>query len=305
LQQRAPGLVDRRCPQRLRKTFEQCGRRARPERDASRREQRTQGLSLGGGGVVDLTGARLTAERSLLRISQLLGRPQQGADLLRVLAREAVREITSGNRHVFGDIPSDNCYYASWSPDGKWIAFTLRADGVWHLGMTKADGTDFKLIKKGEEDKVTLYSPCWARDGKSIFCQDMTNIYRLSLDGSVLAQWPIGKLVPNGAMSGDGRIDVSPDGNRLLLSVDMNEEYDRRDWDGPVPALWSFDISTGAVVRLTPKNLFAWDGCWLDDANVLLVSQRPGEKQAAIYRTVGKNVKRLIENARRPTVSRP
>src|SRR5205823_869157 len=141
------------------------------------------------------------------------------------------------------------------------------------------DGTDFKFIKKGEQDKVTLYSPCWARDGQSIFCQDMTNIYRLSLSGAALAQWSIRKIVPNGAMSGDSRIDVSPDGHRLLLSLEMDETYDRKDWDGPVPALWSFDLSSEIAVRLTARNLFAWGACWLDNANVLFVSQRAAEKR--------------------------
>ena len=117
------------------------------------------------------------------------------------------------------------------------------------------------------------------------------------------AQWRIEQIVPNGGMSGDGRIDVSPDGQRLLLSMDMDEEYDRKNWDGPVPALWSYDLSTGASVRLTSKNLFAWDGCWLDDTNILFVSQGPQDKQAALYRANGKILKRLIENARRPTVS--
>jgi TolB protein len=35
-------------------------------------------------------------------------------------------------------------------------------------------------------------------------------------------------------MSGDGRIDVSPDGKRLLLSIDTGEESGRKDWDGTV-----------------------------------------------------------------------
>jgi len=221
------------------------------------------------------------------------------------IRRLSVVELASRQTQVFDKVPSDNSYYAAWSPDGTSIAFTLWADGVWSLGLIKADGTDFRFIKKGQPNKTPLYSPCWARDGKSVFCQDMTNIYRLSLDGTILSQWKIDKFVPNGSMSGDGRIDVSPDGNRLLLSVDMDEEYDRKDWDGPIPALWTIDLTTEAVVRLTSKNLFAWDGCWLDSANILFVSQRAGEKQAAIYRTNGRDLKRLIENARRPSVSRP
>ena len=217
----------------------------------------------------------------------------------------AVMEIASGNVRILTEIPSDNVYYAAWSPDSNTIAFTMFVSGVWNLALIKADGTDFKVIKKGDQDKVTLFSPCWAADGKSLFCQDMTTIYRITPDGSVVAQWDIETIIPNGAMSGDGRIDVSPDGHRLLLSVDMDEEYERKDWDGPVPALWSFDLQTAAAVRLTTKNLFAWDGCWLDDADVLFASQAAGQKQSAIYRTTGKTSKRLIENARRPSVSRP
>ena len=219
--------------------------------------------------------------------------------------RIAATEIASGNTRILTDIPSDNVYYAAWSPVGNTIAFTMFADGVWNLALSNADGSGFKIIKKGDQDKLTLFSPCWAADGKSLFCQDMTTIYRITLDGSVLAQWDIETIIPNGAMSGDGRIDVSPDGHHLLLSVDMDEEYDRKDWDGPVPALWSLDLQTETAVRLTSKNLFAWDGCWLDDANVLFVSQRSGEKKAGIYRTNGKTLKKLVDDARRPSVSRP
>ena len=225
---------------------------------------------------------------------------QTGATYVR---RMAVIDVGSGSSRILSNVPSDNSYYGSWSPDGNWIAFTLRVEGLWHLGLIKADGSEFKFIKKGAEDKVTLYSPCWAADGQSIFCHDMTNIYRLSLDGSVVAQWQIGTIVPNGGMSGDSRIDVSPDGKRLLLSVEMDEAYDRKDWDGPVPALWSFDLSSQVAVRLTSKELFAWDGCWLDNANLLFVSQDAGEKQPALYRATGKNLKRLIDDARHPSVS--
>ena len=222
----------------------------------------------------------------------------------RYIRRIAVADIASGSTRTFADVPSDNAYYAGWSPDGDRLAFTLYADRVWNLALINSDGSGFKVIKKGEPDKVTLFSPCWAADGKSLFCHDMTEIYQITVDGSVIGQWNIRKIVPNGAMSGDGRIDVSPDGHHLLLSVDMDEEYNRKDWDGPVPALWSLDLWTEAAVRITPKSLFAWDGCWLDNSNVLFVSQPAGAKHASIYRTDGKAPKPIIEDAGRPSVSK-
>ena len=219
--------------------------------------------------------------------------------------RIAVVDLAGGKTNVFKDVPSDNVYYPSWSPDGTRILFTLRDKEVWDLGLIKADGTEFRVIKKGDKGKVTLYSPCWGRDGQSIFCQDMTNIYHLKLDGTVLEQWNIEKLIPNSSMSGDDRIDVSLDGNFLLLSIEMGEEHNRKDWDGPLPALWTFEIATQRPVRVTPKTLFGWDGCWMDEENVLFLSQAAGETTASIYRMsiTGRNVKRLITNARMPSVS--
>ena len=55
-------------------------------------------------------------------------------------------------------------------------------------------------------------------------------------------------------MSGDGRIDVSPDGKRLLLSIDMGEESGRKDWDGPLPALWAFDLQSQKATGLRQRN---------------------------------------------------
>ena len=219
----------------------------------------------------------------------------------------AVTDIATGKTTVFKDVPSDNSYYPTWSPDGKRILFTLRQNEVWDLGLINPDGTDFRVLKKGAPNEVTRYSPVWARDGQSVFCQDMTNIYRLGLDGAVLAQWKIGKIIPNGDMSGDARIDLSPNGKRLLLGIDMSEESNRKDWDGPFPALWSFDLDSEHSLRLTPKKLFGWDGCWIDNDNILFLSRAAGEKEDSIYRmsTNGKDLKRLINGARMPSVSAP
>jgi TolB protein len=173
--------------------------------------------------------------------------------------------------------------------------------------VVNSDGTNFHVLKPGVQNEVTRYSPIWARDGQSVFCEDMANVYQIGLDGAVRAQWKIDKIVPKGDMSGDGRIDVSPDGKRLLLSIDMGEESGRKDWDGPLPALWAFDVQSQKATRLTPKKLFGWDGVWLDNNTILFLSRAAGEKEDSIYRmsTDGKNLKRLITDARFPSVSGP
>jgi len=219
----------------------------------------------------------------------------------------ALVELATGELNVFKDVPSDNSYYPTWTGDGKQILFTTRPHEVWDLAAINSEGTNFHVLKPGVQNEVTRYSPIWARDGQSVFCQDMTNIYQLGFDGAVRGQWKISKIVPKGDMSGDGRIDVSPDGKRLLLSIDMAEESGRKDWDGPLPALWAFDLQSQKATRLTPKKIFGWDGVWIDNDNILFLSRAAGEKEDSIYRmsTDGKNLKRLIKNARFPSVSAP
>jgi TolB protein len=217
----------------------------------------------------------------------------------------AVADIATGKVNVFKDVPSENSYYPSWTADGKQILFTTRPHEVWDLVAINSDGTNFHVLKPGVQSEVTRYSPVWAPDGQSVFCEDMANIYEIGLDGTNRAQWKISKIVPKGDMSGDGRIDVSPDGKRLLLSIDMSEESGRKDWDGPLPALWAFDLQSQKGTRLTPKKLFGWDGVWIDNDNILFLSRAAGEKEDSIYRMSvdGKNLKRLIKNARFPSVS--
>ena len=101
----------------------------------------------------------------------------------------AVVEVATGKLNVFKDVPSNNSYYPSWTTDGKQILFTTRPHEVWDLVVTNADGTNFHVLKPGVQNEVTCYSPIWARDGQSVFCQDMTNIYQLGLDGAVRTQW--------------------------------------------------------------------------------------------------------------------
>ena len=219
----------------------------------------------------------------------------------------AVIDLASGKQTVFKDVPSDNAYYPKWAPDGTHIAFTLYDGHNWHLAQINADDTGFKFIRKSKDTEGTLYSPCWAPDGKSLFAQDMKNIYRIGLDGATLEQWDIKKSITNGDMSGDGRIDVSPDGQKLLLGIDMGEEAHRKDWDGPLPALWTLDLASKKGTRITPKKLFGWDGCWVDGSTILFLSQAVGDKTAALYKMTlpaGTTSKPLAKDVRYPTVSR-
>jgi len=110
-----------------------------------------------------------------------------------------------------------------------------------------------------------------------------------------------------GDMSGDGRIDVSPDGKRLLLSIDMGEESGRKDWDAPVASALSVRSPIAKGDQANAKKLFGWDGV-LDRQRHCSLSQpasRAKRTTQFIKCPLTENLKRLIKNGRFPSVSAP
>jgi TolB protein len=221
--------------------------------------------------------------------------------------RIAVADLASGKVSIFKkEIPSDNCQHAVFSPDGSQIVFNLYTDADWHLGLINADGSGFRYLKKAPAKNISFWSACWAPDGKSVYVQDLDKLSQLSLEGAELKKWDLHALFPAGGLTSSSRLAVSPDGATLLLDVEMDEDVDREDWEDPVPSIWTLDLASEKVTRLTPKDFFGWNGFWLSNDEVLFVSQGEEEETPSLYRMSrqGDNPKVFLKNANAPSVSR-
>jgi TolB protein len=219
----------------------------------------------------------------------------------------AVADIASGTVTVVPNIPSDNCFGPVWSPDGKQLAFSIMADNAWHLGLVNADGSGFRFVKNAELKPEAFGAPEWARDGKSIFCHDLDNIYHIDLDGNVLKKWELSKILTDASMNSGNRLSISPDGNALLMDVDCGSELERKNWDGPQPAIERLDLSADTAVRITGKYDYVWEPFWLTANEFLCIIQKENESRPSIYRMSlnGKNPKLLVKHARTPSASAP
>jgi len=219
----------------------------------------------------------------------------------------AIADVASGKVTVLPNIPSDNCFGPVWSPDGKQLAFMIMADKRWQLGTVSADGSGFASLKNPELNSDGLGGPEWARDGKSIFCHDLDNLYQIGLDGNILKKWELSKILTDASMNSGDRLSISPDGKALLMDVDCGSEHERKNWDGPQPAIEKLDLSADKAVRVTGKNDFVWEPFWLSDSEFLCIMQKENESQASIYRMSldGKNPRLLVKHARTPSASAP
>jgi TolB protein len=227
--------------------------------------------------------------------------PSGAKDVVRFIA---VAEIATGATTVFKETPSNNCFGPVWSPDGSQILFEILVENHWRLGLINSDGSGFRFFKMPSVDQG-CWSTVWAPDAKSIFCQDLDKIYRVSVEGDLVASWEISKIIPKGDMDSSKRLSVSEDGNKLLVNINMDEEVSLKDWEGPPPAIWLFDLPSGKATRLTPKKSYATDSCWLNNSEFLIVDTDRDGKIDSIYRaSIDRWAPRLvIKNATDPSVS--
>ena len=75
-------------------------------------------------------------------------------------------------------------------------------------------------------------------------------------------------------MNGGDRLSVSPDGKALLTDVDCGAKHERKDWDGPQPAIKRLDLTADKAVRVTGKDDYVWEPFWLSANEFLCIMQK-------------------------------
>ena len=108
-------------------------------------------------------------------------------------------------------------------------------------------------------------------------------------------------------MSSGTRLDVSPNGRRIIFDVDLAEESTRKNWDGAPPGIFVLDLETDSATRVSAEKIYLWSGIASLMMKRLCSIQKENETERSIYRVSmdGKNMKRLIKNGRFPSVSAP
>ncbi len=123
-----------------------------------------------------------------------------------------------------------------WAPDNRRVAFQGYADGVWHLYVMNADGSELRAVTTGPFDDR---EPSWSRDGTHLaFSSDRSgnyDIWDLDLAGGAVRQ-----VTHNPA--NDYAPAYSPINSTIAF---VTERADRR-------GVWTIDAATGAEASLAP-----------------------------------------------------
>ena len=223
----------------------------------------------------------------------------------KVRRRIAILDLATGKSRILASVPGDNAFGASWSPDGTTLLFSSWVDRDWALASIGVDDTGFRVIHRDNDPIGDCWMPVFAADGESWFCHDLESIRRFGLDGKELWKSDLASHLPNGGFNSGCRISASADGASLLVEVDMDEAGERPGWDGPPPALFRVDLSTGEWNRASPAGLFAWEGSWLPGGDILCTCLPAGKKDPQLCRipAAGGEAVKLLPRARSGTAA--
>jgi TolB protein len=180
-----------------------------------------------------------------------------------------LRKLTTG---------PDRDVLASWSPDGRWIAFSrlARARGsVEHVWLVRPDGTHLRRLRAGA-------GGAWSPDGRRLaFGEQRGTHYVVSVmgaDGCCLR-----RLTGTGADAAPG--DWSPDGRLILFTR----------WEtNRAGEVWVMNPNGREQRRLTRNPADDFDPTWSPDGTrILFTSTRTGSKDVWVMNADGSHPVRL------------
>ncbi|GHB72673.1 peptidase S9 [Streptomyces viridiviolaceus] len=143
-----------------------------------------------------------------------------GAQVAFICDRGGVPQLWAGpvdsNEVRLLDAEPDPVREVSWSPDGRWIAYTTAPGGGEHTRVlcVRPDGTDRRILA-GAEPGTSAYLGCWAHDGSAVAVTvAVPTAQPLSLDavGEAPAE-------PDGLVAGRPAGWYGRDGDAVLLGA--------------------------------------------------------------------------------------
>src|SRR3954447_4123453 len=101
--------------------------------------------------------------------------------------------VNADGSHVSRIGPLGDIWDASWSPDGRWIAFSMKTDGRFQLYLMHPDGTGVRQLTPGTDEQSSI-APTWSPSSDQLVFLRWTDdprvqeMWAINADGSQIFQ---------------------------------------------------------------------------------------------------------------------
>jgi tricorn protease len=193
-------------------------------------------------------------------------------------------------------------YFAKFSPDGKWIAFTGQYDGDEQVYVIPAEG--------GTPKQLTFYPaqgplPArwgydhqvfgWARDGKSVLFRSLREGWSVA-QGRLFSVSVTGGLPVALPMPESGAGSFSPDGKKVVYSPLFRDFRTWKRYEGGwAQDLYIFDLASHSLERITTHPRTDRDPMWIGD-KVYFASDRDGKLNLYSYDIKSKQTRQITSS---------
>jgi tricorn protease len=179
----------------------------------------------------------------------------------------------------------------TFSPDGKWIAFTGQYDGNTDVFVVAAEGGVPRRLTWHPDPDTALG---WSADGRKVLFVSprysysrIRELFLASLDGGLEEKLPL-------PMGHEG--SLSPDGQRLAY-VPLPRAFSvwKRYRGGQTTPIWIATLSNSRVEKVPRENSNDFSPMWVED-RVFFLSDRNGPVSLFSYDTKAKKVTQVVPN---------
>jgi tricorn protease len=193
-------------------------------------------------------------------------------------------------------------FFAKFSPDGKWIAFTGQYDGDEQVYVIPAEG--------GEPKQLTFYPargplPArwgydnqvygWTPDGKSILFRSLRDSFELGHNRLYTVSAAGGPAIAL-PMPQSGAGDFSPDGKKLVYSPLFRDFRTWKRYEGGwAQDLYIFDLASHSAENITNNPRADRDPMWIGD-KIYFSSDRDGTNNLYVYTPSSKQTRQLTRS---------
>jgi Tol biopolymer transport system component len=175
--------------------------------------------------------------------------------------------------------PGRNQGSATWSPDGRWIAFDSQgADGTFDIYVIESSGGQARRITSEPSNEVI---PTWSRDGQWVYYRsDRTGRREVWRAPSSGGKWE--QVTSTGAQLAF----ESTDGKTLFCVRATGELFAMPVGGGPELRLIDF-VASGARIAVVPAGIYYWGRTGTDGLTPLLFFDLSSRRSAELTRVAG------------------